>query len=389
MYFLVFRYLQTGGVETLTLREGEWFKRNRGDVCVITQVISDDMKGLYRKNNVEVIVLDKWNAKRIHDVIISKQQKIDLIHMYDLGDFLRYKSRYPKHDVKIIYYCVHPLADCYFKSAKIGKKIFIGIISKAIAKFNNNKNIIYMDEDTLTSNLNHYGLENDRERFTIMPLPYRIQTHSIHQKSNAVFRILTVSRADFPYKGYLIGLIDELNNRYNDLPEFNLTIISRGDINVIKNKIESLNINVQNHITLIDGVSPEKLSEYYFVSDLYVGMGTTVLEAADYGVPSVIACYNTYELISVGRFDERPLDLGSNHGNGDSGIDDVISIANLTAAEYEKLQAKTIRVLRENYDEDKILNDLDTWECNNLEKLSILDNMFLRLYFTIRDLVFG
>ena len=385
MYFLIFRWLQTGGVETLTLREGEWLKKNKGDVCIITQIISDDMRRLYKKLGVDVVVLNKWNAKEIHNAVILKKQVIDLMQMYDLGDFLKYKCHYPNHNVKIIYYCVHPISDCFFKSSRIGKKLFIHFFSDAISKFNKNKNILYMDEETLTANLDNYNLEHERGYFSTCPLPFKIHEQNMHERSKDVFRILTVSRVDFPYKGYLLGLIDVLNNNFEELSEFELTIITHGNYQVLIDKINSMNEKLKERIVFIDHVTPDKLPEYYQSADLYVGMGTTVLEASDYGVTSVVAQYDTYEFVSTGLFKDNPLDLGSKVSEGISGIEYIKNVAGLTDSDYERIQNDTKKALKDNYDEDIILEKIDGWQCYDIERLSVISNLFFKLYFQLKD----
>ncbi len=385
MYYLICRYLITGGVQTLTLREGEWLKKNKGDVCIVAQITTENIVKLYKRIGIKVMILNKWTAKEIHNAVLSKNQEIKLIHMYDLGEFLRYKSHYPKHNVKLVYYCVHPTADCFLKSSNLGKKLFNRFFSKAISKYNKNKNIMYMDQETLTRNLENYCLEDEEKLFTVLPLPYKIKNNQPKDRSKDTCHILTVSRADFPYKGYMIGMLEEINQRYNEIPNIQLTIISSGEqLSELKEKINSLNPKVKEIIELIDGVTPDKLPNYYKNTDLYVGMGTTVLEAADYWIPSIMTQYDTYEFVSTGFFNENPLDLGSRYIEGSSGIEQIKHIVKLSDLEYRNMQKETKNALKKNYDEDVILEKLDKWQCSNKEKLSFFSNLFLKIYFALK-----
>ena len=388
MYFFVFRYLQTGGVETLTLRESKWFKNNKGDVCIITQVITDEMRQLYNDTGAKVVVLDAWNAKSIYSVITSFEKNVELIQFYDLRDFLQYKISYTKATFKAIYYCVHPTSDCFFKNNSILRALFQKTIAKLLLDFNKDNCVIYMDDDTLSNNLDFYGIIDKKNSFKILPLPYNTENTTVHKRNSGIFCILTVTRADFPYKGYVLGMLEDFDENHDKLPNFELTIISNGnDINLLRQKIDSLK-NIKDNVILIEGVSPNKLPYYYSNSDLYIGMGTTVLEAADYSVPIIMTAYNTNYFTSTGLFHDNPMDLGSCNYS-EKGIDKTIYVSRLSDEQYADIQRKTRGSLVDNYDENVILEKLDEIKCNNKAKVSFIAKTKLKLYFILHSKFFG
>lgn len=389
MYYMAFQWLKFGGVETLTLREGKWFTKQKKKACVITQDISKEMKELYAQIGIEVRVVDKWTAKNIYKTIQSMETKVELIQFFNLRDFLDYKVYNPKHNVKIIYYCVHPIDDCYCRSSRSIGRFFNRILSKAISTYNKNKNIIYMDNDTLTANLENYHLEKERELFTILPLPYNIKNNPLHKRSKNEFHILSVARADFPFKGYLLGLIDELSCSFNEKSGVQCTIISTGrDYQVLEEKVKSLDISFKNCINIINGVLPDELGEFYYDTDLYIGMGTTILEAASYGVPSIIVSYGTYSFISNGLFNEEPMLLACKSNTENSnGIEYVKRIMNINSEQYQIIQTETVNALKMNYDENIIMERLDNWQCNNDYSLKYYEKFFIKVYYHILDRV--
>lgn len=104
----------------------------------------------------------------------------------------------------------------------------------------------------------------------------------------SIFHILTIARFEFPFKGYLLQLVEqfaELCEKYDNLK---LTIIGGGpDEQRLLDRIASLPIEVQKKIELPGYVDYERLKEYFSCTSLYVGQGTTVLDAGKQGLLAV------------------------------------------------------------------------------------------------------
>jgi glycosyltransferase involved in cell wall biosynthesis len=59
---------------------------------------------------------------------------------------------------------------------------------------------------------------------------------------------------------------------------------------------------LKSHVRFVGTVTPSELAQYYSESDIYVGMGTTLLEAASHRVASVVAIGHCAEFKSPGFF---------------------------------------------------------------------------------------
>lgn len=128
-----------------------------------------------------------------------------------------------------------------------------------------------------------------------------------------IFTILTITRFKFPAKGYLLGLIDTFGKLSSKYPDIQLKIIGdgKGKKQVLE-KIASLSLDIQQKIEYIGNVPYDNLKEYFKISHIFVGMGTTLLDAAGYALPGIVAtAYQTGDL-SVGRFSENYDNLGGN-----------------------------------------------------------------------------
>lgn len=113
------------------------------------------------------------------------------------------------------------------------------------------------------------------------------------------FRILTIARFEFPFKGYLLELVEqfaELCTKYDNLT---LTIIGGGpDEKRLLDRITLLPEEVQKKIELPGFVDYERLKEYFAHTSLYVGQGTTVLDAGKQGLLAVPVSSYTEESTS-------------------------------------------------------------------------------------------
>lgn len=102
------------------------------------------------------------------------------------------------------------------------------------------------------------------------------------------FRIITCGRFDFPYKGYIIGLVREyalLKPRY---PQLKLEIIGGGsDEQELLDVIASLSPEITEDITLHGMVDYKDLKGYFDQCHLNVGTGGAVRDGAITGIPSI------------------------------------------------------------------------------------------------------
>lgn len=102
------------------------------------------------------------------------------------------------------------------------------------------------------------------------------------------FRIITCGRFDFPYKGYIIGLVREyalLKPRY---PQLKLEIIGGGaGEQALLDVIASLPSEIAQDITLHGVVDYKELKGYFDLCHLNIGTGGAVRDGAITGIPSI------------------------------------------------------------------------------------------------------
>jgi len=145
---------------------------------------------------------------------------------------------------------------------------------------------------------------------SIFPLPFSFGINVAIQEHNSsppeILRMGTMSRYEFPFKGYILGLIDFFSV-FTSQVNSELVICGFGESRQqIIDKIDSMPIAVKNKIKLLDTVQYSQLNEFFNQLDVFFGMGTTLIDATKYNVIAIPVVPHTYDFISDGFFSSHP-----------------------------------------------------------------------------------
>jgi hypothetical protein len=200
------------------------------------------------------------------------------------------------------------------------------------------------------------------------------------KKRSGEFNILTISRAEFPFKGYILGLIDDFDIICKSHHHVKLTIITFGrDIEKVYKKLEELPNGVRDRISIVGQTPYENLSEYFNKAHVFLGMGTTLLDAANYGVPSLVVQQYTYRNFSSGLFHTQPKELVGKPSIDISPIVYIEDIIKMNNIEYKELCIKEHNALLNFYNIDLLLSYLN----NRREYDSNISRFTFLIYKTI------
>ncbi len=240
-------------------------------------------------------------------------------------------------------------------------KIFYKSNRIAIEKYYKNGNLIFMDDLNVIGTQKDWNLDfNDIDQH-IIRLPYDIYNFDPNiienriNKGKETYNILTVARADFPFKGYIKGLIETcamLSSSYHNIKLKIVTNSSGKDIiKEWKKQAESEYSTIINMDLYFD-LDQQELNGLYNSANLYLGMGTTILEAAEKAVIAIPVRSYTYELSTLGFFSDN-LCLGS---LGDSyplysgnTINDITNVLDMTEDEYREKSIECRDTLIKNF----------------------------------------
>lgn len=313
MIRIIFGEAEIGGSESLILRLSRGFVKCGYIVIFYCSKILDSVKHEFVQEGIQIVEY----GKRFEPCILKNITNDDIIITLGSFDYLNvnmylFKKRFK---CKVFLYVVHPYTLPFFLTNPIVKKLLQRQYESLINNGIKNNSIYFMDEQTLRYTNDHMKINiSDISSNHIIRIPIdnmqkldieKIKRKTVDRKNN--FVVLTVARSDFPFKGYIKGLIllyAELKSRY---PQFKLVIVTSGDkIEEVEAWISQIQKEKQKDILLKKNMPYNKLKKFYETASLYVGMGTTILEAACKGVISIPVAPYTYECNAEGFFHDRP-----------------------------------------------------------------------------------
>ncbi len=359
-YILVHRHMNVGGGQLLFQRLAKQLMDYGNSVCVFCETADSIMEARFQKDGIKLKKIAYWDS--VGEFFKDLDKGIECrVLTFDWKDYAKIYN-YNKISKKTIYYVLSPDELLVCKSINIGfvKKIIFQAMGRSIARHTKAGNIFYMDEISILHTRNYYGkcLKANEADYKIVRIPIENTRESgfkvnFHENRKEI-RILTIARADFPMKGYMCGLIDYVGETDANV---SLDIVSYGpNIEELKSKISSLSEDKRGKINLYGKVDHAQLGHFFQVADIYVGMGTTLLDAALAGVLAVPVAAYTMELQVDGFFHEDyrvlVLDKDSSPKAEDAvkrfnGL--IQKIAKMDGKQYSELATRARDLVTENY----------------------------------------
>ena len=311
MVVFVFEDFKMGGGELLIEHYAEQLKKNNAECLIVVNKIDNGAITQLKQSEIEYYVAKNWWSREEWYSILGKYNDINVI-TFTWDEFSLIYSLNIKNK-KTFLYCIHYAAMAFekynrFKNNPINL-LTLYLKGQCIGRFVSTKNIFFMDEESVTYTYNAYRDNIIKDKGIILRIPEVIKDYNIKEvvtrKSKEIFNILSIARADFPFKGYLLGLVDFFNNNAVLYPNLRLIIISYGpDIDELKKAVSKFNLDIQKKITLIGRVKYDEIAEYILKSHLYIGMGTTIIDSASRGTLAIPVKAATYDLIANNFFHE-------------------------------------------------------------------------------------
>ena len=286
-------YPSVDGVFTLILRLAVKFKQDGHTPYFI------DFGG---KTDFEKDIRETFILLNIKDV----KANINLPHV----DIL-----FPFADAELLYWCINYLKHELFKNAKMVMGVFyprayfdssyIGStpdtrLHKFIFENFPDENILFMNEVVKRDHENYF--KNKFEKSLIVPLPVKVNNKLRDLSKINRKKIVSVGRLK-NFKGYVVPMIDVIEELHNEGHEFEFYIYGHGQMEkYIENYIAERKLG--QYVFLMGKLNYEKL--YLELEDtfMFVGMGTTIIEASSIGVPSLQAIDSEKRPVTYGFFNQ-------------------------------------------------------------------------------------
>lgn len=337
-----YRNIIVGGCELLIERISRQLISYDYEVIIPYQTCDSVMKERFIKINTKLMEVKNWNRPRLNEIPINMDVRVITFSIGDYSRFCKITTR-----TKALIYTVH------YMGLSVNNPIKKNIFSWIIPKLRKNNTIVVMDEQTNRYTQNTY--RNIENSFPIIRIPIDDSVFEdselIERSTQQPFNILSIARAEFPFKGYLIGLVNRFEKWKRENDNLCLTIISYGpNIEQLNERIKELDTEVSSAISLIGKTDKAELLEYYKKAKLYIGMGTTVLEASQRGIPSIAVNAYSYDLVAEKFFCDDNTQVATEIDEANNKIEQMISrITKMEQAEYYQLEIRSYETVKNDY----------------------------------------
>ncbi len=300
-FLLIYSQLKTGGVETLIIRMANWLVNNGYTVKILLSKKAE-LDGLLDPR-VKIKYFG-WKYFLFNDPFISKLlTKMDFFKgIYVLYSFesntcwmstLIHKNLDPKP--KFITGVYQP--NEYYSSERKKKVFFPTEISKMIKQVIPKDAVLFMNEANKISVEKNLDLQFKDNYF---PLPIELPRYLVvNDRQPKKYKIVSIGRLTY-FKTYNFTLLNTIKKLKQEYP-ITYEIYGYGPLeNKIIEKIEELDL--QENVFFKGKLNYKDLRNVFEDAYLFIGMGTSLIEASAYGVPSIIAIFNNYDTTCYGFF---------------------------------------------------------------------------------------
>jgi len=355
--YVILRSGISGGTGTLSIRIGTWLVSKGYEVVYICQEINDANNA--RTMESKGIKVHCWSLKEtINNIyrVYGKNRRYSFL-TFSLLEFA-FVEKFRKRLIvsRSILYIVHSSGLLIGSGIEfqLAKRLLRDAYGRIIQVLSSNNNIIFMDEKSIETTENYYKIKIQNSKQKLLRLPMCVnefRPEKINKKHNlGCFRILTICRAEFPFKGYVMGLVKDFERLCLKHENLRLTIVSFGEKEKeLREYIQSLEDKIKEKIELIGQTPYEELGEFFEKSHLYIGMGTTLLDAANNGLPAITVKSYTYESFSSGFLHQNPHMLSADPDENTPTITYIEQVVKMNKQRYFELCKKSYAALQSMY----------------------------------------
>lgn len=379
--------MDVGGLEMLMCRMAAWYLKKGIRCIVVYKNMSDMLMEMFDKQGIESEKVQMWNYSNWAPLFERDETNTVIVFGFNELLEIEYQKKKASCSIKTILYITHPQVLLCGMHHKDG---FIRTIEKnyykyMVERYLKNGNIIFMDRDGVITTEQAYHIEIDSPMIQLLPMDIiKCDTDKIRDRNKQLenrFHILSIARAEFPFKGYLLGLLKDFIVAADADERLELTIISYGqDIEQLYNIYENANESIKSRIHIVGKTDNDMLCTYYYNAHVFVGMGTTVLEAANYELPVIVARYYTRDFMTEGFFAEHPEEVVVRE-EGKAGFEYILKLLKNSKEDYLKQCIESKRALEDNYSADNIMRNITDCKIENTNcPLNVLEKGIYRLY---------
>ncbi len=337
-------YLLMGGIETYVYEQAKLLKEKGALVIWVKHpkgLIDDSFKHIFYDG--KTIVLEKLHRRKLKNIVREFDAEITIVtfHIESYAKADLFKRNFKLCPVHTFYFVPNFTGSMlYLEEAYEGAKRekVRDHMGQIIRKMQSGENIRYFSMkhiDKMTKNY-QYSIEEYNDYY----VPPRLSECDFDEERcrnlarRERFNLFTVSRFDFPHKGYVLGLIKAYAQLKEKYPRLELTIVGYGkDEDRIYQTLENLPANIREDIHLFGKASQDELNDYYADANLNISVAGCCSTGAKRGTLSIPARHFDYSCEVYGFLPEsRPYIISEEPG--EAVIPYIEAVLNMSEDEY-------------------------------------------------------
>lgn len=369
--------MHTGGIETLIFRMSEWLLKNN--------------------HSVEILFLSK--SGKLLDILNEKIVCHELGMLPEVNFSIDCLSGYYKKDWDVVF-CFSPkllwlsvlivqqnknavllngvyhLYDYQNMSDTMGRNLFKNYISS--------ESKLFMNPLVQKSHENIFGTKFQNSK--IWPLPIDAITYKNINRNPLKYKVVSIGRLTGfkTYNQYMINVVKTLRDEGYNIEYY---VYGEGEqFDEIQNLIKFNNL--EESVFMKGTIDYNQISEVLADAFVFIGMGTSVIEAGLNKVPSIVAIAYSTDSVSHGFIHELPM---YNCGEVVEGlkiekVENLIKrLIELNDSQYQELCDKTYDFLSQKYDLNILMNDLINYIGENQQKLRLKRSFSMPVLYLIKS----
>lgn len=364
-----------GGSHTLMLRMCSWLRNKRirtGIFCDNRN--NDEIAKELESLGVEIYVVDIQKPKCVKKLLKEIQDEVKIISFsWNFYLDMERAKRVCGLCFDNLVYCIHAATfqkGSGFKSSWM-KKYSVQSYRGIYERMEKNNALIMMDEicDRISKEYLGANIGGDLPILRIPMQCEELSAMSVDRIIENGYRhkiIMTASRAEIPYKGYMLGLIKDFGDLKKKYPELKLQIISDGeDIEQVENKIKQLPEDVQRDVDLQGWMDYEALKKRLEDCMIFIGMGTSILDAALKYKPAIPVKFYTVENLAESVFADEPKNICAGENCDSKAYVLLEKLLALPEKQYREACMASFDAAKENYDIEMIMTKMVNFITND------------------------
>jgi len=298
-----------GGGETLLVRYSEYLQKNNIKFLSLCDKKSFIYKELKKRNindtNIGVTdsdynffylnELDRINFVNCLKEKIGKQTSVRLVTFCLRDLYTAFKLSYQFENCSISHLILHIQDDLYlgqtlldkikykiFQIREFSGKINIDLNRRLLKRVNKNTGLICMAE--IINNFWHQNFQIAIPNSHVVPLPSFVELKDIKYKTENEKKIIWIGRfVDFKIPS-IVSMIEFVSSN----KDYSLTIVGDGNKKKILDYVKQNSLDIS-RVNFVGEVPYHKLGEVIKKHSIGYGMGTSLIELAQYKLPVIIA----------------------------------------------------------------------------------------------------